>query len=115
MRVLFCGSRNWRDADKIVEELKKLDPATTTIVHGDAYGADRIADYYAKRMGFKTEPHPAEWDKYPGNSAGYERNKEMINSGVDKVIAFWKNKSRGTAITINLAEKAGIKPTIIKG
>lgn len=114
MRVLFCGSRNWINRDPIYKELSKLDPATTTIVHGAAEGADLIAGYLAKSFHFQIEEYPvtrAEWDRL-GAAAGPLRNQKMIDTGIDLVIAFHKAGSRGTASTIRFAEKACIDTKI---
>ncbi len=41
MRILVCGDRNWTDRGKVRARLKLL-PRGTTIIHGDARGADRM-------------------------------------------------------------------------
>jgi hypothetical protein len=77
-----------------------------TIVHGNARGADRWAALIAKELGYKVEPHPANWTRY-GRSAGPIRNREMLASGVVLVIAF--PGGRGTDDMIKQAMKAGVK------
>lgn len=87
---------------------------TSTIVHGRAAnGADKIAHQEAEKLGLRVEPHPANWAKY-GKSAGFVRNKEMVDIGADLCIAFWDGKSNGTKHTMDLAEAAGIPVEVIE-
>lgn len=108
MRILICGGRDYRDSDAIRHALEQLDPETDTIVHGGAPGADGIAHYWAMRMGFRVEMHPADWDRY-GRKAGPIRNQAMIDSGVDLTLAFPTFGSRGTWDTVRRAKEAGIE------
>lgn len=88
MRIIVCGSRHWDDGDRIENVLAwyaKRGPVT--VVHGDAPGADRLAGRAARKLGLSVEAHPAEWDKY-GRRAGPIRNRKMLESGVDLVLAF---------------------------
>ena len=114
MRVLCCGDRNWNDADKIRERLRRL-PAETVIVHGGANGADLLAGDIALSLGFTVEGHPAEWSRYH-RAAGPIRNQEMLDSGVSLVLAFHADlkKSRGTADMVRRAKKAGIVVEVIE-
>jgi hypothetical protein len=80
------------------------------VVHGDCpTGADFFAKQWArqmKAMGFSVEedPYPANWKRY-GLSAGFRRNAEMIQGGVDLCLAFIHNESKGASGTAELAEK----------
>lgn len=112
MRILVTGSRTWTDKDAVRNAL--LDtwmfagrPYGVTVVHGGARGADYLADVYAKRLGFVTEAHRAPWES-AGRSAGYLRNKTMVDLGADICLAFIKNNSKGATMCADLAEKAGI-------
>src|SRR5688572_12579073 len=94
-RALVCGSRDFTDEwlvflalDAYVEE-REINPKELTIVSGAARGADTLAVEWAKRRGINYEEHPAKWTEY-GRAAGPIRNKEMLDSGVDIVIAFPK-------------------------
>jgi hypothetical protein len=87
-------------------------PAGTVIVHGGARGADRLAAEIASTLGLEVEEHPANWYGH-GKSAGYRRNIEMLDSGVEKVIAFWRDGSAGTGHTVKEAHKRGIKVEIV--
>lgn len=112
MRILITGSRDWTDKVAVANAIREAwltfgRPYGTIVVHGGATGADYIADVYAKRLGFITEPHKAEWDKH-GKAAGPIRNKEMVDAGADVCLAFIKNNSKGATGCAALAEKAGI-------
>lgn len=119
-RVLVCGSRDWSDRGSISRALQRL-PLDTTIVHGAAsrksggveQSADMLADEIARSLRLDVEQYPADWRQW-GISAGFKRNIEMLDSGVDKVIAFQRNLSRGTQHTINEARKRDIPVEIYR-
>ena len=87
-------------------------PSEAVIVHGGAPGADRTAGFLADDFGFAVEEHPAEWEKH-GKRAGFLRNVEMLESGVDLVLAFWDGASRGTKHMIDEARKRGIPVEVV--
>ena len=107
MRVIVCGSRSWTDRQRISDRIALLPPKDdTVIVHGNARGADRIAHQEAQKLGLLVEPHPADWRF--GKKAGLIRNEEMARLGADLCIAFWDNRSTGTAHMMTQAMRAGI-------
>lgn len=122
MRILVTGSRDWEDVNKIWHAILEQDPCAEhgecneecpkiTIVHGACpTGADAIANDVAGAWGVEIEAHPAEWDKY-GKRAGFIRNSKMVELGADICLAFIRNKSKGSTMTANTAERAGI-PTV---
>jgi hypothetical protein len=115
-RVVFSGSRDWPNARYILQELKQLDPKVITVLHGacppkiikgpdgtDVYlGADYMVDQIARKLGFTVEKHPANWTEL-GRKAGPIRNRQMIETGVDMLIAFQKDHSTGTQTAIDYA------------
>lgn len=107
MRVLVCGARNWDDMLTIVQRLKLL-PPDTVIVHGGATGADSQADAVGKVLGFKVEPYPADWTKY-GKAAGPIRNRQMLDTNPNLVLAFHDNleASKGTRDCVDEARRRG--------
>jgi hypothetical protein len=113
MRILFCGDREWDDVIMVGKTLQKYDPVDDVIVHGAARGADTIAGVLAEWMGFIVEPYPADWNTFE-KAAGPIRNKQMLDSGLDKVEAFHNDlsKSKGTADMVRIATKADIPVTI---
>lgn len=109
MRVLVCGGRDFNDSDFIWECLdwvhNHVSPITT-IIEGDARGADRIAGMYAQNKEVRLLVFPAEWKVY-GSSAGYIRNKQMLDVGEpDIVVAF--PGGPGTAMMVDLAKRRNV-------
>lgn len=112
MRVLVCGGRNYNDEATLCYV---LDNAGTigVLIHGNARGADLLADAWAKRRGIVVEVFPADWTRH-GAGAGPIRNKQMLVEGTpDRVIAFPGGK--GTADMVRRAKKAGIPVQEVPG
>lgn len=106
-RVIICGSRTWTDVEAIRALLKTL-PPDTVIIHGAAPGADTIAGHEAHALGFEVEAHPADWERR-GRAAGPIRNREMLDSGVDRVYAFRTDgRSPGTDNMVRQAAAARV-------
>ena len=111
MRVLVTGSREWRDPVAIHERMIRL-PDSSTIVHGGARGADTMAEHQAKIMGFTIERFLPDWETY-GRRAGIIRNREMLDTWPDIVLAFWDGQSPGTADCVAEAQRRGIPVEVI--
>lgn len=76
------------------------------IIHGNAFGADRIAKDFAAVEWLEEEPYPADWGTH-GKKAGILRNIQMLEEGKpDLVVAF--PGGRGTAHMVRIAKKAGV-------
>jgi len=125
VRVLVTGSRLFSDRRIIRKALDVINeqPGPHTLVHGAARGADQTAASYALRLGWKVEPHPANWQQPCTDqcrhrerlaeegycaSAGKARNAEMVSSGADVCLAFLAGGERnaGTKDCVRRAEKA---------
>lgn len=106
-RFLVCGGRDYADWQFMRKKLKVLleEDWMFILVHGDCRGADRLAAGWAKACELIVEAYPADWAKY-GRAAGAIRNQEMLDSGIDGVIAFPGGK--GTANMIKIAIQAGV-------
>lgn len=119
MRVLVTGSRDWADAETVLDAFREVGSGAHTLVSGGARGADRIAEIIAAGLGWIVEQHPADWTAY-GRSAGYKRNAVMVDLGADVCLAFIRecnaercidpkpHQSHGARHTADLAEKRGI-------
>ncbi len=114
MKVVVCGSRNFRSQAQIFKTLDKIHAETpiTQLMQGGATGADQFAKEWAE-----TKPEivrftcRAEWGAY-GPAAGPIRNKKMVQWGPDLVVAF--QGGTGTADMVHKAILAGIKVLEIK-
>lgn len=104
--MLVCGGRDYRDEESMYAALAdELEPGDV-VVHGGARGADALAGDIAGRvLGYEVEVHPADWHKH-GRAAGPIRNQEMLDTGIDMVIAF--AGGRGTADMVSRATRAGV-------
>lgn len=114
MKVLVCGGREYKDAERIRQVLSAFHAAQpiARLIEGGATGADKIAAAWAhsERVPFTT--YPANWS-YHGKAAGPIRNKRMLDEGKpDVVIAF--PGGAGTAHMVKIAKDAGVEVLIIK-
>lgn len=109
-RVLVTGGRDYADYAAVEAALAEFDLdhyiELPVLVHGAARGADSLAAQAAEFLGMPIEAHPANWRKY-GKAAGAIRNQEMLDTGVDIVLAF--PGGTGTADMIRRARKAGVE------
>jgi hypothetical protein len=114
MRVLVCGDRHWTDRQRIGVRLATLDPDKDVVIHGGCRGADKLAGMAAKAHGIPVECYPAEWERY-GRGAGPVRNQQMLDRGVDLLIAFHPDivTSKGTRDMVRRAGKAGVTVEVI--
>lgn len=113
--ILVTGSREAEaeDATKMTDILMEVAQGKgypCTLIHGNARGADRIADHIGRMLGWHVVRHEAQWERY-GRAAGHMRNGEMIRIGKpDIVVAFFKpgHENRGTSDCVKQAEDAGV-------
>jgi len=115
MRIVFTGSRHWKDESIVFECLKKIismyGKNETTVVVGGAKGLDTIVVNLSRSLGLNVEVFNADWNLY-GKKAGPVRNQKMLESGADLVIAFPEKESRGTRHMIDISQKAGIRTIV---
>ena len=104
IRVLVCGSRDWRDEEWIRRVLSLLAPGSV-VIHGGARGADSIAGRIAKELGLEVEVYPADWTKY-GRGAGPRRNEEMLREGRPEWVYAFDLGTPGTADMLRRAKAA---------
>ncbi|WP_053958066.1 DUF2493 domain-containing protein [Sulfobacillus thermosulfidooxidans] len=112
LRIVICGSRHWTDTRPIVAMIQRL-PPDATLITGGAPGADTLARQAAQQRGLSVEVYPADWARW-GRSAGPRRNRQMLATGVDMVIAFrLPGHSPGTDHMMTIARQAGIPVFVI--
>lgn len=102
MKLAIIGSRTFFDYPKLCAEVDKLQP--TEVISGGAGGADALGARYANEHNLPLVVLKPQWDKY-GKSAGFKRNVKIIDL-CDIVIAFWDGQSKGTAHSIDIAQRA---------
>ncbi len=103
MKIAITGSRTWTNAQKIDDELEKLE--ITELLHGGAEGADQMAAAWATLKGVKVTEIKPNYTKN-GPAAPHIRNADLVKLA-DQVLAFWDGKSKGTGSTIAKAKRAG--------
>jgi hypothetical protein len=90
MIVLVTGGREFNDLGLVFDAIAAIHSQTeiTWLMHGDAKGADSLADKVASEIGINRIKIPANWTKY-GKAGGAIRNRSMIDLlQVDLVLAF---------------------------
>lgn len=117
-RVIVTGSREYDNYDKLDDVLywvwhdEVLGHGKLVVIAGGAQGADTLAErsVAGNTDVARMEVYPADWDRL-GKAAGPIRNQQMLDTGADLVLAFYKTgaKNIGTQDMVNRAEKAGIK------
>lgn len=117
IKVIIAGTRDFNDyaflkknVDYFLQGINSNNEEIE-IVSGNARGADKLGERYAKEHNLPVKLFPANWDKY-GKRAGYLRNQEMANYS-DVLIAFWDEKSKGTKHMIDIAKKQDLTVIVV--
>lgn len=121
MRVLVCGGRDFFAEQWLKEELcdlvwqrkrfARVPAQVTTIIHGGAPGADRMAANFGLGCGLEVIEFKADWKKH-GKAAGPIRNQQMVDEGKpDYFIAF--PGGRGTADMVKRLLAAKIEGIVL--
>jgi len=109
-RVLVCGGREYADKDRVFKILDTIVTAIPnrafTIIHGNAKGADSLADEWAKDRKINVDAYPADWDTH-GKRAGFIRNKQMLDEGKPNVVIAFPG-GIGTRMMVGLAKRYNI-------
>jgi hypothetical protein len=113
MKVLVTGGRGFSNHTLLLTTLDRLHAVHpfTTLIHGGACGADRLAGEWAASRGIPVEVYLADWQKY-GRAAGPIRNQQMIDRKPDMVVAF--PGGRGTADMVRRVRHAGIELVVVE-
>lgn len=108
LTVIVCGGRDYSDRARVRAVLDELHAArpVSLLVHGNAPGADQLAEWWAHTWHIPVQREPAEWDLH-GPAAGPIRNQRMLRLWhPDLVVAFPGGK--GTADMVAKARAAGV-------
>ena len=109
MRVLVCGGRDFTDARLLNRTLDELHFKTpiTLLIHGNARGADLLADEWAFDRTVKVKRFPADWIRHR-NSAGPIRNKQMLVEAKPELVVAFRGGA-GTSDMMTQARRAGVE------
>ena len=120
-KIIVAGSRDFNDYELLKLEINNfitncennLNASNNKIeiISGNARGADKLGEKYAKEYNYSCSIKPADWNKY-GKRAGYLRNADMAQEA-NALIAFWDGKSKGTNHMIQLAKQANLTIKIV--
>jgi hypothetical protein len=109
MRIGVTGGRRYANFDRIYDTLKLFNYTPMgghTLVYGGASGADDLAHgIVSESFYWEQERFEADWERH-GRAAGPIRNQQMVDSGLDLLIAF--QGGRGTEDMIRRAKAAGV-------
>lgn len=112
--VIIAGSRGFNDYDLLCQKCDKFfsQKKPTTILCGEACGADALGRRYAEEHDIEVCSFTAEWSKY-GRGAGMKRNREMLERA-DALVAFWDERSAGTKNMIEISIDRGIPVRVVR-
>jgi hypothetical protein len=102
-KVGVGGSMSFDTYDLVKEVLDQLLVEGDIVLSGNAPGADRLGEEYARRTGLEYKIIPSEWDKH-GLKATRMRNEVLLRSA-DFVICFWDGESEGAKHMLDIAKR----------
>lgn len=114
MKVLAFGSRTFTDGRIISSRLDQAHAniGITTLIEGDARGADKLAGIWASVHKIERICVPADWST--GRSAGYIRNQIMvIEHKPEMAFGFLDGPSSGSMHTVQLCLQHGVPLYIV--
>lgn len=112
MRVAIIGSRCFPETygREVISKLFASFGPKVEIVSGGAKGPDTWAEEAAFLHGLPVRVIRPDWERH-GKGAGFIRNKEIVDC-CDMVVALWDGESKGTANSLEHAERAR-KPILV--
>lgn len=103
-KVAVCGSRSFESYQIVEDVLKNVLIDGDVVLSGNAPGADRLGEEYAKKNGLEMKIIPSEWDRH-GLKATMMRNDVLLKAA-DFVVCFWDGESQGTKHMLNISKRA---------
>jgi hypothetical protein len=109
--VLVTGGRDFNNATYMWQGFNAISHHVSShisgIVQGGARGADTLAKKMGNEWGIPVHEFPADWGTH-GKSAGFMRNKQMLDSGLAHVVMAMPG-GRGTDNMVQIAKRAQIQ------
>lgn len=118
-RVIVTGSRNWPFPAIVRETLDyvKQWQGDFQLIHGGCLtGADRMADAWARDLGWEPVVFEADWGRLK-KAAGPLRNTQMVQAGAEYCLGFPHptERSSGTWDCLRKAKARRIQTWVIDG
>ncbi len=110
MKLIIAGSRTFTDYQLLCQALAPERHRITEVIHGGAWGADRLGFRWALKHHIRSRCFAADWERF-GKAAGVRRNHHMAQAG-DVLVAFHVHNSPGTAHMIACMRALG-KPVVV--
>jgi hypothetical protein len=107
MKLAIVGSRDINNFNTIEEKIKSNYNIGNiqVIISGGAKGVDQLAEIFAQKYNKELKIFYPDWNIY-GAKAAFIRNT-LICENSDQIVAFWDGKSKGTKMTIDIANRLG--------
>ncbi len=103
----MCGRSDYSALEDYIDRYVCAEYNIVEILHGDAKGADQLAQEYALKYDIPTRIIKPDYNKYPPKQAPLIRNKELVDL-CDYCIAMYKYEVKGgTAYTARYASDSG--------
>lgn len=113
MKVLVCGGRDYDNESRVKNVLDLIHEnrgPITHVIHGNAAGADTLADQWAWKKGIQVVACDANWGVFK-KGAGHERNTRMLDLYPVLVVAF--PGGAGTGDCVSQAQRRGIEVQLV--
>ena len=118
MKLIVAGGRNFNDYEKLKSTLDNMVfnfGEVTEIVSGNAKGADKLGERYAKENNIPIKRFIPDWEGL-GKKAGFVRNRQMGDYAKEHngmLVAFWDGESRGTKGMIDYAKRVQLNNLVV--
>lgn len=108
MKLAVTGSRSWNDAERLRQCLESvmIEFGFDTLIHGNARGADSIAEKWAIENKVSMEVYSPDYSRFDGKVAPLRRNDQIVEA-CDILVAFWDGESKGTLYTFRKGMESG--------
>ena len=118
MKLIVAGGRNFNDYEKLKSTLDNMVfnfGEVTEIVSGNAKGADKLGERYAKENNIPIKRFIPDWEGL-GKKAGFVRNRQMGDYAKEHkgmLVAFWDGESKGTKGMIDYAKQIQLNNLVV--
>jgi hypothetical protein len=113
MKFVISGSRKHPQPSLATVFLDYISEEDEVLIGDCPTGIDKYAKEYCEEQNIPYTIFEADWDKY-GLAAGPKRNKAMLDTKPDLVLALPYGESKGTRDVIKQARKANLRIYVLE-